>query len=218
METPITFYPKTLDEAKLKWLYEKLVTPRLIEEKMLILLRQGRISKWFSGYGQEALSVGTALAMHEDEYILTMHRNLGVFTARNVPLNNLFSQFQGKMAGFTKGRDRSFHFGSQAHKIVGMISHLGQQLGVADGIALANKLQNKGRVTMVYSGDGGASEGDFHEALNVAAVWKLPVIFVIENNYWGLSTPREEQFVFDSFVQKGPAYGKFYQIRRNSDF
>ena len=207
MDTPINFYPTKLDEAKLAWLYKKLVAPRLIEEKMLILLRQGRISKWFSGYGQEALSVGTALAMNDDEYILTMHRNLGVFTSRNVPLDRLFSQFKGKMTGFTKGRDRSFHFGSQEHKIVGMISHLGQQLGVADGIALANKLQKNGKVTMVYSGDGGASEGDFHEALNVAAVWKLPVIFVIENNYWGLSTPREEQFVFDSFVQKGPGYG-----------
>jgi 2-oxoisovalerate dehydrogenase E1 component len=207
MDTSLTTPAQKIDTAKFEWLYKKLVTPRLIEEKMLILLRQGRISKWFSGYGQEALSVGTALAMHDDEYILTMHRNLGVFTARNVPLNNLFSQFQGKMAGFTKGRDRSFHFGSQAHKIVGMISHLGQQLGVADGIALANKLQENGKATLVYTGDGGASEGDFHEALNVAAVWKLPVIFVVENNYWGLSTPREEQFVFDSFVQKGPAYG-----------
>lgn len=205
--SPITFYAENISTETLKLLYINLLKPRLIEEKMLILLRQGKISKWFSGYGQEATSVGTALAMQPDEYILTMHRNLGVFTSRNVPLNRLFSQFQGKMAGFTKGRDRSFHFGSNEHHIVGMISHLGQQLGVADGIALANKLKANGKATLVYSGDGGASEGDFHEALNVAAVWQLPVLFVVENNYWGLSTPREEQFVFDSFTQKGPAYG-----------
>lgn len=188
-------------------LYKGMLVPRLIEDKMLILLRQGRISKWFSGYGQEAVSVGTALAMNADEYLCTMHRNLGVFTARNVPLNRLFAQFQGKAEGFTKGRDRSFHFGTKEHKIVGMISHLGPQLGLADGLALGSLLDGGGKVAMVYTGDGGASEGDFHEALNVASVWQLPVIFVIENNQWGLSTPSREQFNFDSFVVKGPAYG-----------
>ena len=203
----LDFSPQSTSKEQLVALYLNILKPRLIEDKMLILLRQGKISKWFSGYGQEATSVGTALAMQPEEYILTMHRNLGVFTSRNVPLDRLFSQFQGKMAGFTKGRDRSFHFGSPEHKIVGMISHLGQQLGVADGIALANKLMQNKKATLVYSGDGGASEGDFHEALNVAAVWQLPVLFVIENNYWGLSTPREEQFIFESFTQKGPAYG-----------
>ena len=203
----LDFSPQSTSKEQLVALYLNILKPRLIEDKMLILLRQGKISKWFSGYGQEATSVGTALAMQPQEYILTMHRNLGVFTSRNVPLDRLFSQFQGKMAGFTKGRDRSFHFGSPEHKIVGMISHLGQQLGVADGIALANKLMQNKKATLVYSGDGGASEGDFHEALNVAAVWQLPVLFVIENNYWGLSTPREEQFIFESFTQKGPAYG-----------
>lgn len=181
--------------------------PRLLEEKMLIYLRQGKISKWFSGYGQEAVSVGTALAMGRDEYMLTMHRNLGVFTTRDVPLKKLFAQFQGKLDGFTKGRDRSFHFGSQEHKIVGMISHLGPQLGIADGIALSELLEDSKKSTLVFTGDGGASEGDFHEALNVAAVWNLPVIFVVENNQWGLSTPSSEQFKFDSFVSKGPAYG-----------
>ena len=179
----------------------------MIEEKMLILLRQGKISKWFSGIGQEAISVGCAMALNSDEYILPMHRNLGVFTARNVNLHNLFAQFQGKSAGFTKGRDRSFHFGSNEHHIVGMISHLGPQLGVADGIALANKINNENKATLVFSGDGGASEGDFHESLNVAAVWSLPVIFVIENNGYGLSTPSNEQFVFKNFVDKGPGYG-----------
>lgn len=188
-------------------IYKALIVPRKIEEKMLILLRQGRISKWFSGYGQEAVSVGTTLAMHDDEYICTMHRNLGVFTTRNVPLDRLFAQFQGKMEGFTKGRDRSFHFGSKEHKIVGMISHLGPQLGVADGLGLAHKIKKEKKVSLVYTGDGGASEGDFHEALNVASVWQLPVLFVIENNQWGLSTPSREQFNFDSFVVKGPAYG-----------
>jgi 2-oxoisovalerate dehydrogenase E1 component len=179
----------------------------MIEEKMLVALRQGRISKWFSSYGQEAVSVGTALAMQPDETILTMHRNLGVFTAREVPLFRLFSQFQGKLTGFTKGRDRSFHFGSKEHHIVGMISHLGPQLGVADGIALSHKLKKEKKATLVYTGDGGASEGDFHEALNVASVWGLPVLFVVENNQWGLSTPSREQFNFDSFLVKGPAYG-----------
>jgi 2-oxoisovalerate dehydrogenase E1 component len=188
-------------------LYKSLITPRLIEEKMLIYLRQGKISKWFSGIGQEAISVGCTLAMDEDEFILPMHRNLGVFTARNVEFEQLFLQFQGKEGGFTKGRDRSFHFGSKAHNIVGMISHLGPQLGIADGIALGNLLKRNNKTTLVFSGDGGASEGDFHEALNVAAVWKLPVIFVIENNQWGLSTPSNQQFACKQFIDKGIGYG-----------
>jgi len=187
--------------------YRSLLKPRLIEEKMMVLLRQGRISKWFSGWGQEAISVGSAAAMHADEYICTMHRHLGVFTYRDIPLERLFAQFQGKATGFTNGRDRSFHFGSKEHKIVGMISHLGPQLGVADGIALAHKLRNEKKCTLVYTGDGGASEGDFHEALNVASVWNLPVLFIVESNHWGLSTPSKEQFNFESLVVKGPAYG-----------
>ena len=181
--------------------------PRLIEEKMLILLRQGKISKWFSGIGQEAISVGATLAMEKDEFILPMHRNLGVFTTRNIDLFQLFCQFQGKKEGFTKGRDRSFHFGTMKHHIVGMISHLGPQLGIACGIALAEKIEKSQKSVLVFSGDGGASEGDFHEALNVASVWKLPVIFVIENNQWGLSTPSKEQFNCKQFIDKGLGYG-----------
>lgn len=188
-------------------LYKELITPRLIEEKMLILLRQGKISKWFSGIGQEAISVGAVQALSEDEYILPMHRNLGVFTGRKMPLNRLFAQFQGKLSGFTKGRDRSFHFGSKEHYVVGMISHLGPQMALADGIALAHTLKEEKKATLVFTGDGASSEGDFHEALNVAAVWNLPVIFVIENNGYGLSTPSHEQFKFNSFLDKGPAYG-----------
>lgn len=199
--------PANFNERELLDLYDALCLPRQIEEKMLILLRQGRISKWFSGYGQEAISVGCALAMDESEYLLTMHRNLGVFTARKVPLDRLFMQFQGKPGGFTKGRDRSFHFGSKEHRIVGMISHLGPQLGVADGIALAHKLKREAKCCLVFTGDGGASEGDFHEALNVAAVWKLPVLFVVENNQWGLSTPSSEQFACKQFIDKGIGYG-----------
>lgn len=206
-----------LSDKQLLHLYEQIKKPRLIEEKMLILLRQGKISKWFSGWGQEAISVGCALALNQTEVILPMHRNLGVFTAREIPLNRLFCQFQGKISGFTKGRDRSFHFGSKAHNLVGMISHLGPQLGIADGIALASKLQEKQEVTLVFSGDGGASEGDFHEALNVAAVWDLPVIFCIENNQWGLSTPSNEQFRCNSFVDKGPGYGiEAFQVDGNN--
>ena len=188
-------------------LYRELLKPRLIEEKMLILLRQGKISKWFSGIGQEAIAVGSTLALQPDEYILPLHRNLGVFTGRGMPLGRLFAQWQGKATGYTQGRDRSFHFGSREHHIVGMISHLGPQLAVADGIALADVLDQAPRVTLAYSGDGGASEGDFHEALNVAAVWQLPVIFLIENNGYGLSTPSNEQFRCQSFIDKGPAYG-----------
>ncbi|NVJ46814.1 MAG: dehydrogenase [Cytophagia bacterium] len=188
-------------------LYKELITPRLIEEKMLILLRQGKISKWFSGIGQEAISVGAVQALAADEYILPMHRNLGVFTGRKMPLSRLFAQFQGKLSGFTKGRDRSFHFGSKEHYVVGMISHLGPQMALADGIALAHTLKEEKKATLVFTGDGASSEGDFHEALNVAAVWNLPVIFVIENNGYGLSTPSHEQFKFNSFLDKGPAYG-----------
>ncbi len=201
------FDPKGLSNSKLLQLYKALIKPRLIEDRMLILLRQGKISKWFSAYGQEAISVGCAEAMKPEEYILTMHRNLGVFTSRQVPLDRLFAQFQGKMEGFSKGRERSFHFGSSEHNIVGMISHLGPQLAVASGIGLGEKLQKKKRATIVFTGEGGTSEGDFHEALNVAAVWQLPVIFFIENNGYGLSTPTHEQFRFDSFMRKGPAYG-----------
>ena len=188
-------------------IYKKLVLPRLIEEKMLILLRQGKITKWFSGWGQEAVSVGCAYAMQDHEYILPMHRNLGVFTTRQIPLERLFAQFQGKANGYTKGRDRSFHFGTQDHKLVGMISHLGPQLGIADGIGLAAKIRQTKDATLVFTGDGGASEGDFHEALNVAAVWQLHVIFAIENNCWGLSTPSSEQFRCKQFIDKGIGYG-----------
>lgn len=203
----IEFNREGFENAELLHIYKEILLPRLIEEKMLILLRQGKISKWFSGWGQEGISVGCALAMNEKEFILPMHRNLGVFTARKVPLDRLFAQFQGKELGFTKGRDRSFHFGSQAHHLVGMISHLGPQLGIADGIALATKLKNRKEATLVFTGDGGASEGDFHEAVNVAAVWDLPVVFAIENNCWGLSTPSIEQFRCKQFIDKGIGYG-----------
>ncbi len=196
-----------LKATQLLELYKAMLKSRMIEEKMLILLRQGKISKWFSGMGQEAISAGVALALHKEEYILPMHRNLSVFTSRNIPLHRLFSQWQGKMSGFTKGRDRSFHFGTQEFKIVGMISHLGPQLGVANGIALASKLRREDKVTAVFSGDGATSEGDFHEALNVAAVWKLPVLFCIENNGYGLSTPSSEQFSCEHIADKGKGYG-----------
>ena len=206
-----------LDKNLLINLYKGILRPRTIEEKMLILLRQGKISKWFSGIGQEAISVGVTMALDFDEYILPMHRNLGVFTSKDIPLNRLFSQFQGKLNGFTKGRDRSFHFGSKDHNIVGMISHLGPQMGVADGIALANKIKKNKKITAVFTGDGGASEGDFHEAINVAAVWELPVIFVIENNGYGLSTPNNEQFKCEKFSDKGIGYGiEAYTIDGNN--
>lgn len=195
------------DDKFLLNLYRRLLYPRMVEDKMLKLLRQGRIGKWFSGIGQEAIAVGSTLAMQSDEYILPMHRNLGVFTSRDIPLKKLMAQWQGKITGFTKGRDRSFHFGTQDYKIVGMISHLGPQMALADGIALANVLANKQHATLVYTGEGATSEGDFHEAVNVAAVWNLPVIFLIENNGYGLSTPKTEQFRCKNLVDKAIGYG-----------
>ena len=203
----INYENYNLDDETLLLLYRNIIKPRLIEEKMLILLRQGKISKWFAGIGQEAIAVGVTMAMNKNEYILPMHRNLGVFTTREIPLHRLFCQWQGKASGFTKGRDRSFHFGTQEFKIVGMISHLGPQLGVADGIALASKLKKKGEVTAVFTGEGATSEGDFHEALNVASVWNLPVLFCIENNGYGLSTPTNEQYKCEHLADRGKGYG-----------
>jgi len=213
----MTYRTKGLSDQQLITLYKALLKPRMIEEKMLVLLRQGKISKWFSGIGQEAISVGVTLALNAEEYILPMHRNLGVFTSRNIPLNRLFAQWQGKKSGFTKGRDRSFHFGCQESKIIGMISHLGPQLGVADGIALASKLKHNNEVTAVFSGEGATSEGDFHEALNIASVWDLPVLFCIENNGYGLSTPTSEQYRCKEIVDKGLGYGmEAHQIDGNN--
>ncbi|RZK39399.1 MAG: dehydrogenase [Pedobacter sp.] len=211
------FDRKDKDDHFLLTLYKKLLYPRMVEEKMLILLRQGRIGKWFSGIGQEAIAVGSTLAMHQDEYILPMHRNLGVFTSRNIPLKKLMAQWQGKVSGFTKGRDRSFHFGTQEYNIVGMISHLGPQMALADGIALADLIANNPKATLVFTGEGATSEGDFHEAINVASVWNLPVIFLIENNGYGLSTPINEQFKCKNLVDRAIGYGiEGHQIDGNN--
>ena len=206
-ELQLRYSKRGFSEKLLKELYLNILKPRMIEEKMLILLRQGRISKWFSGIGQEAISVGVAMALNKEEYLLPMHRNLGVFTSRKIPLHQLFKQWQGKEGGFTNGRDRSFHFGAPEFNIVGMISHLGPQMGIADGIALANLLKGEKKVTAVFTGDGATSEGDFHESINVAAVWNLPVIFIIENNGYGLSTPSNEQFRCKQFIDKAIGYG-----------
>lgn len=201
------FDRKNYTNDTLVQLYKNLLWPRMIEEKMLVLLRQGRISKWFSGIGQEAIAVGATLALQPDEWVMPLHRNLGVFTSRNMPLHKLFKQWQGSQDGYSKGRERSFHFGTKEHHICGMISHLGPQLAIADGVALAYKLKNQEKVSLAFTGDGGTSEGDFHEALNTAAVWELPVIFIIENNGYGLSTPVNEQYRCDSLVDRAKGYG-----------
>jgi 2-oxoisovalerate dehydrogenase E1 component len=201
------FDSKDLTHEQLVHFYKSLLLPRMIEEKMLVLLRQGKISKWFSGIGQEAIAVGVTQALDEDEWILPLHRNLGVFTSRHMPLHKLLMQWQGNQSGYTKGRERSFHFGNAQHHICGMISHLGPQLGIADGIALAHKLKKENKVVVVFTGEGGTSEGDFHEAVNVAAVWDLPVIFVIENNGYALSTPVSEQYRCEALVEKARGYG-----------
>ena len=201
------FDRKDLSNEQLVDIYRNLLWPRMIEEKMLLLLRQGKISKWFSGIGQEAIAVGATLAMKPDEWIMPLHRNLGVFTSRNMPLHKLFKQWQGSKDGYSKGRERSFHFGNKEHHICGMISHLGPQLAIADGVALAHKLKKEKKISLAFTGEGGTSEGDFHEALNVAAVWDLPVIFLIENNGYGLSTPTTEQYRCISLVDKAKGYG-----------
>ena len=206
-ERQLQYDRRNYSDGELMELYMRLLKPRMIEEKMLNLLRQGQVSKWFSGIGQEAIACAVPFVLDNDEYILPMHRNLGVFTGRNIPFDKLFSQWQGKMNGFSKGRERSFHFGTNAYHIVGMISHLGPQLALADGIALAHKLKQERKVTAVFTGEGATSEGDFHESLNVAAVWDLPVIFIVENNGYGLSTPTNEQFRCAQIADKGIGYG-----------
>jgi 2-oxoisovalerate dehydrogenase E1 component len=201
------FDRKNFSNEELTGFYKKLLLPRMIEEKMLVLLRQGKISKWFSGIGQEAIAVGATMAMQEEEWIMPLHRNLGVFTTRDMPLSKLFMQWQGNKEGYSKGRERSFHFGTKEHHICGMISHLGPQLAIADGVALAYKLRKDEKASLAFTGDGGTSEGDFHEALNTAAVWDLPVIFIIENNGYGLSTPVNEQYRCKNLVDKAAGYG-----------
>src|SRR5690349_4543237 len=203
----MTFDRKDLSDQELISFYRSILYPRMIEEKMLILLRQGKISKWFSGIGQEAIAVGAALALEKDEWIMPLHRNLGVFTTRQMPLSKLFMQWQGAQEGYSKACERSFHFGSREHHICGMISHLGPQLAIADGVSLAYKLRKENKVSLAFTGEGGTSEGDFHEALNVAAVWDLPVIIIIENNGYGLSTPVSEQYRCESLVDRAKGYG-----------
>jgi 2-oxoisovalerate dehydrogenase E1 component len=196
-----------LSNEELIYFYKSLLLPRMIEDKMLVLLRQGKISKWFSGIGQEAISVGATLAMEKTEWIMPLHRNLGVFTSREMPLTELFKQWQGDKKGYSKARERSFHFGNKEHYICGMISHLGPQLAIADGVALAYQQRGQLKASLSFTGDGGTSEGDFHEALNVAAVWGLPVIFIIENNGYGLSTPTNEQYKCEHLVDRAKGYG-----------
>ena len=201
------FDRKDLSDEHLLHFYKSLLLPRLIEEKMLLLLRQGKISKWFSGIGQEAISVGATLALYHDEWIFPLHRNLGVFTSRNMPLRKLVKQWLGHKDGYSKGRERSFHFGSKEHHICGMISHLGPQLSIANGVSLSHKLRSENKVAIAFTGEGGTSEGDFHEALNIASVWDLPVIFVIENNGYALSTPVDEQYRCDTLIDRARGYG-----------
>ena len=206
-DSRLSFSQSGYDNFALKEIYRHILLPRMIEEKMLLLLRQGRISKWFSGIGQEAIAVGATLALNGTDYLLPLHRNLGVFTAREFPLGKLFAQWQGKANGYTKGRDRSFHFGAPEHRVIGMISHLGSMLGVADGITLAGKLLGDNSIALAFIGDGGTSQGDFHEAMNLAAVWDLPTIFMVENNGYALSTPVREQYRCTDLVEKAAGYG-----------
>ncbi len=217
LSSAISYQRNSLDDKTLIALYKRMLLPRMIENKMLKLLRQGKISKWFSGIGQEAIAVGATSALLNDEIIFPMHRNLGVFTTRDVPLHRLFGQWQGKESGFTKGRDRSFHFGTLEHHIVGMISHLGPQLSLSAGVALAHTLKKENRISLAFTGEGGTSEGEFHEALNVAAVWQLPVIFLIENNGYGLSTPTSQQYRCEHLSDRGAGYGmRSYRIDGNN--
>src|SRR3954471_1214110 len=199
---------KHLSNEELISIYKKILLPRMIEEKMLVLLRQGKISKWFSGIGQEAISVGATMALRPDEWIMPLHRNLGVFTSRKMPLHKLFMQWQGSKDGYSKGRERSFHFGNKEHHICGMISHLGPQLAIGDGVALAYKIKKENKVSLAFTGEGGTSEGDFHEAVNVDAVWDLPVIFIIDNNGYGLSCPVNEQYRARHLLDKAKCYGR----------
>jgi 2-oxoisovalerate dehydrogenase E1 component len=204
-------------DADLHLLYRSLLLPRVIEEKMLALLRRGDLSKWFSGIGQEAVSVGCVAGLRDDDWILPAHRNLGIFCGRGLDLGVLFRQLLGRSGGYTGGRDRTFHFGTLPHHVVGMISHLGSMLPVADGLALAARLRGEDRVAAVLVGDGATSEGDVHEAMNLAAVWSLPVVFLIENNQWGLSTPVTDQYACADLADRAAGYGMPGQLVDGND-
>ncbi len=193
--------------TELRELLHALLVPRVIEEHMLRLIRHNRISKWFSGYGQEAIAVGCTWALRKTDVVLPLHRNLGVWTTRQVPLRPLFCQMMGKAGGYTQGRDRTFHFGLPEKRLVGMISHLGAMLPVACGIAQAAQLKGNEDIAVVFCGDGATREGDFHEACSLAGIWDLPVLFIVENNGYGLSTPTEEAVPIANLADAAPGYG-----------
>ena len=189
------------------WLLRAMLLMRGIEERAMSLYRQGKVpGSFYDGFGQEAVSAGAAFAMAPEDRLCILHRDLAAHVIRGVTPTRILSQYMGRAAGITEGRDGNVHFGDRRLGCVGMVSMLPDMMLVATGMAMAFKLRGERRCALTWFGDGSTSRGDFHEAMNWAGVQKLPVVFVLENNQYAYSTPVDKQFAVDP-VERAAAYG-----------
>lgn len=199
---------KQLSRSQLHDLYYFLRLNRRVDEQLTNLYRQGKVvGGVYSGLGQEAISVGTAYALGPEDFVGPMIRNVGTLLIRGYRPRDLFLQYMARKDGPTGGRDANTHFGDVGRGVIAPISMLGEGLEVMAGIALALRLRKEKRVALTYVGDGATSTGSFHEGLNFAAVQKLPLLIIAENNGWAYSTPTEKQMAVADIAVRGKAYG-----------